>query len=316
MIRESWNAGQRAAIEGRGTVFVSAGAGTGKTAVLVERVARRLAGGTPLDHLLVITFTERAADELKLRIRARLREVGMAEAAGAVESAWISTIHGFCSRVLRSHALEAGIDPSFAVASDTEMRILQSEAFGEALERFVDDDRPERLDLLARYGRDRLRRMTVELHGRLRGLGLPLELHAHLAPDLAGAVEAARAAARAEQGDAAAEALLSLLAQNPAPAELCDLPEQGIPRRGALKEAVTALEQAAADVLADADRAVLESLLGVFDERYTRIKQGRGLLDFNDLELRARDLLRADPDVAAEYRGRFTEVMVDEFQDT
>ncbi|MGZ4430488.1 MAG: UvrD-helicase domain-containing protein, partial [Gaiellales bacterium] len=110
--------------------------------------------------------------------------------------------------------------------------------------------------------------------------------------------------------------LLSVLSRDPAPDELCDLTAHGIARRGALKEPVMVLEQAAADVLADGDRAVLESLLGVFDERYVRIKQSRGLLDFNDLELCGRDLLRADPEVAAEYRTRFAEVMVDEFQDT
>jgi ATP-dependent helicase/nuclease subunit A len=192
-----WNAGQQAAIERRGRVFVSAGAGTGKTAVLVERVARRLQEGTPLDHLLVITFTERAADELKRRVRERLRELGMLEAAAAVEGAWISTIHGFCARILRAHALEAGIDPSFSVASDTEMRILQSEGFAQALERFAEGDDAARVDLLARYGRDRLRRMTVELHGRLRGLGLPLDLVAYRPPP-----ETADAAAEELEADA------------------------------------------------------------------------------------------------------------------
>jgi ATP-dependent exoDNAse (exonuclease V) beta subunit len=261
MTERTWNEGQRAAIEQRGRVFVSAGAGTGKTAVLVERVARRLQEGTPLDHLLVITFTDRAADELRRRVRERLRELGLVEAAGGVESAWISTIHGFCSRVLRAHALEAGIDPSFAVASDTEMRILQSDGFAAALERFVEDDDPARLDLLARYGRDRLRRMVSELHGRLRGLGLPLELVPHAAPD-------------------------------PVSADHAE------------------------ELAADADRALLQELLGLFDESYTAVKQRRGRLDFNDLELYARDLLLARPELAAGYRDRFVEVMVDEFQDT
>src|SRR5207248_1838321 len=82
-------------------------------------------------------------------------------AVGPVESAWISTIHGFCARVLRADALEAGIDPVFSVASATEIRILQSEGFAAALERFVEGDEAERLDLLARYGRDRLRRMVA-----------------------------------------------------------------------------------------------------------------------------------------------------------
>jgi ATP-dependent helicase/nuclease subunit A len=257
----TWNPGQAAAIERRGRVFVSAGAGTGKTSVLIERVVRRLAEGTPLDHLLVITFTERAADELKRRIRVRLRELDMPEAAAAVETAWISTIHGLCARVLRAHALEAGIDPSFSVASDTEMRILQSDAFALAVEEFGEPDGGERLDLLARYGRDRLRRMVGELHGRLRGLGLPLQLRPHRLPDPA-----------ADDHDQ--------------------------------------------ELAAVADLALIEQLLVLFDARYIAVKEQRGRLDFNDLELVARDLLRSRPDVAGSYRDRFAEVMVDEFQDT
>ena len=257
----TWNRGQAAAIERRGRVFVSAGAGTGKTSVLIERVVRRLEEGTPLDHLLVITFTERAADELKRRIRIRLRELGMLDEAAAVESAWISTIHGLCARVLRAHALEAGVDPSFTVASDTEMQILQSEAFTLAAEEFGAVDDADRLDLLARYNRDRLRRMVVELHSRLRGVGLPLVLRPHAEP-------------QAGADDEAAE-----------------------------REAV-------------ADLALIEVLLGLFDERYADVKRARGRLDFNDLELVARDLLRDRPDLSATYRDRFAEVMVDEFQDT
>ena len=183
------------------------------------------------------------------------------DAAGSVESAWISTIHGFCARVLRAHALEAGIDPSFSVASDTEMRILQSDGFAAALERFVEQDDAERLDLLARYGRERLRRIVSELHGRLRGLGLPLELVAYAPPD-------------------------------------------------------EASDEYAAELGADADRLLLETLLALFDEAYTAVKQRRGRLDFNDLELLARDLLRSRPQLSTAYRDRFAEVMVDEFQDT
>ena len=316
MIVREWNAGQREAIERRGRVFVSAGAGTGKTAVLVERAVRRVEAGTPVDHLLIITFTERAADELKRRIRERLHDMGLTEAAASVQSAWVSTIHGFCSRLLRGHALEAGIDPSFGVAADTEMRILQSEAFGEALERYAAGDAPGRLDVLARYGSDRLRRMTVELHTRLRGLGLPLDLVAYRPPDLPRAIDEARVAALGAGDDPNAQALLAVLGRDLDPAELVDLSEHGVDAKAPLKEAVEAVQEAAQDVAADADRVLLEELLREFDASYSEIKNGRGLLDFNDLELEARALLQSRPEVAQECRERFVEVMVDEFQDT
>src|ERR1700741_2035489 len=103
------NEQQLAAVEAGGEVFVSAGAGTGKTAVLVERVVRAVCDrGMDVDSILVITYTRRAAAELRTRIRAAFAERGRHDLARELDGAWISTIHGFCSRLLRSHPLEAG----------------------------------------------------------------------------------------------------------------------------------------------------------------------------------------------------------------
>ena len=320
MSERDWHPRQLEAIERRGRVFVSAGAGTGKTAVLVERVVRRVQEGTPLDRMLVITFTDRAAAELKRRVRERLTELGEAGAARAVEGAWISTIHGFCRRVLRANALDAGVDPRFQVASDTESRLLQDEAFAAALERFVAGDGDDRLDLLAGYRRDRLRRMVTELHDRLRGLGAGLELRPYQPAALLPAVDEARAAAQALPGDPNAERLLELLAEDPSLLRLLEeVPGcrgRAAGARGEYCEASKRLEQAVVDALAEDDRVLLEQLLREYDDAYGAVKDVRGLLDFNDLELRARDLLRAVPEVAEGYRDRFLEVMVDEFQDT
>ena len=97
----------------QGDLLLDAGAGSGKTSVLVERFVRAvLVDGVDVGAILTITFTEKAAAELRDRIRARLRELGADEAARRTEGAFISTIHGFCARVLRTHALAAGLDPS------------------------------------------------------------------------------------------------------------------------------------------------------------------------------------------------------------
>ena len=84
--------------------------------------------------ILTITFTEKAAAEMRERIRRRLRELGADEAARATEGAFISTIHGFCARVLRAHALAAGLDPAFAVLDAQDAERLADAAFDEALE--------------------------------------------------------------------------------------------------------------------------------------------------------------------------------------
>ncbi len=188
---DRFNVEQREAVDRRGRVFVSAGAGTGKTAVLVERVLRRFRDGTPIDRLLAITFTDRAAAELRRRVREGLELAGEMEQARAVDTAWISTIHRFCLRILRAHAFEAGLDPRFAIADDVRSGMLLHEAFDLALERFLAEGPDRRLDLLATYGRRRLSPMILDAHARLRSAGRPLDLRPAERCDLAAARVAA-----------------------------------------------------------------------------------------------------------------------------
>ena len=107
------NEQQRAAVEARGEVFVSAGAGTGKTTVLVERFVRAVCDeGLDVESVLVITYTRKAAGELRARIRAALHARGRADLARRLDGAWISTIHGFCARLLRAHPFAVGDRPA------------------------------------------------------------------------------------------------------------------------------------------------------------------------------------------------------------
>src|SRR5687767_5171221 len=181
---------QLAAIEEPGVVFVSAGAGTGKTTVLVERFVRAVCErGLDIDSVLVITYTERAAGELRTRIRERLAALERPDLARELDRAWISTIHGFCHRLLRSHPFEAGLDPRFRVLDDSQARVLRAEAFAAALTRFVADRDPEHLSLLATYTADGLQRMLTTVFDRLRSAGRPLQLgwegESRLAPTIA-----------------------------------------------------------------------------------------------------------------------------------
>ena len=122
-----------------GPVDVSAGAGSGKTFTLTERIAHALAdpasGVDDIDQILAITFTNKAAAELKGRVRSTLRAQGLFDQARKVDGAWISTIHGMCSRILRANALEIGIDPGFTVMEDS------SEILGQAIEEVLEESR-------------------------------------------------------------------------------------------------------------------------------------------------------------------------------
>ena len=145
---------QRAAVERRqGSLFLHAAAGSGKTAVLVERFVRAARDDdVPVDSILAITFTDKAAAELKLRVRRRFLDEGDRTRAREAERAWVSTIHGFCSRVLRAHALAAGLDPDYRVLDEHRAAALARRAFEVALEELVDEHPTrERIELLAAY---------------------------------------------------------------------------------------------------------------------------------------------------------------------
>src|SRR3954453_6066962 len=159
------NEQQLAAVEATGEVFVSAGAGTGKTAVLVERFVRAVCDrGLDVDSILVITYTRRASAELRTRIRAELGTPGRHDLARALDGAWISTIHGFCNRLLKAYPFAAGLDPRFRELDEAQAAVLRGEAFDAALTEFCAEDDPHRLRLLATYGAPGLRRMLTGIH--------------------------------------------------------------------------------------------------------------------------------------------------------
>ena len=327
------NPAQLAAIEESGIVFVSAGAGTGKTTVLVERYVKAVADrGLSVDSVLVITYTDRAAGELKERIRERFRDLGRRDLAREVDRAWVSTIHGFCSRLLRAHPFDAGLDPRFRVLDEGQARVLRSEAFMAALGGFCRERQPERLQLLATYGARRLQSMLTGVFERLRSAGLPLDLAARPSTELESRLaDLGRRAGEALEAeglvdDAVRETLeqaVRLLGHEVLPERLLDLSDIALPAGGmdservaAYSEAVEAVERAALDRVAARDRELLELLLRAFDRSYRAAKERESALDFEDLQLGARELLRENAAVREQARFRFQSIMVDEFQDT
>jgi ATP-dependent helicase/nuclease subunit A len=322
---EAVNEQQTRAVEARGEVFVSAGAGTGKTSVLVERFVRAVCEeGLDVESVLVITYTRKAAGELRARIRAALHGRGRADLARKLDGAWISTIHGFCSRLLRTHPFAVGIDPRFRELDDEHGAVIRGESFERALTAFCASRDPERLRLLATYGAQGLRRMLTGVYETLRSAGrdLTLELgqQARVADRLVELQTAARGLAAdpgvTEKQLASANAAL-VLGSNPA--QLRDLanalPATG-DRAAAFRDARDRLVQAAFDELAVRDKDLLQELLDLFAAEYAAAKQRESALDFEDLQLLARDLLRDDDKVREAEQLRFRALMVDEFQDT
>jgi len=335
---------QRFAVGQRdGPLLLAAGAGSGKTSVMVERFAATvLEDRVPVDRILAITFTEKAAEELKQRVRARLLEAGRRDLAREAEAAAVSTIHGFCARLLRAHALDAGLDPYARVLDERAAGRLRVAAFDAALRSTLGPDGPDgALDVVAAYGPARMRGMILGVHGQLRSAGAT-EPRLPLAPEAdatraavvtrdaaAGAANELAAAASCKSVDAARAALATALelaaapnAQRPTPNALdpLRLPSNGAaaltsPECERYRAALAAWRQAAVDERATAAWTVLDALLRTFAARYAELKRAEAGLDFEDLELGVRDLLVRRDDVRARWAGRFDAVMVDEFQD-
>ncbi len=332
---------ERAVARRDGSLMVRAGAGTGKTTVLVERFVRAVTEDrVPVEGILAITFTEKAAAEMRTRVRARFVELGLRAEGRAVEGAWISTIHGFCARVLRAHALSAGIDPDFRVLGELEAERIAADAFDAALETFMGND-PERLELVAAYTADGLGDMVRTAYSRLRSQGQRRpQLEELPRPAVVGQAErlsAAVAGALRELGGtdgvivgraiAKLERCAALLERVPAgelaePGELDDLSFGRNAKALCTDPCVEygeALEQYAALSSAHKeyrDHGMLRALLDLYGERYEGGKRARSAVDFEDLELLTRDLLARHDGLRRQYAERFAHVLVDEFQDT
>ncbi len=163
---------ERAVARRSESLLLAAGAGSGKTTVLVERFVRAVReDGVAPARILAITFTERAAGELRERVRERFLELGEREAARDTEAAFVSTFHGFCARLLRAHAVAAGLDPDFAILDEGLAGRLRGQAFGVALRAVLAGGGSEAVDVVGAYGADRVRSMVLGVYAELRSRG-------------------------------------------------------------------------------------------------------------------------------------------------
>lgn len=180
---------QHAAITGGAArLCVDAGAGSGKTRVLVERIVHLVvAQGVPLEQIAAITFTEKAAAEMKARLRKTFRARAQAAIADPglmsrwrdlehrVDAARISTIHSFCAGLLREHALYIGIDPDFTVLAETETALMLADSVRTALVALLETRDEDALLLTAEYGTGPLRGMLEQMLRRASEVRQALE---------------------------------------------------------------------------------------------------------------------------------------------
>jgi len=346
------------------TMFVEAGAGTGKTTTLVARiVAMVVSGSARLSEVAAITFTEAAAAELKDRVRVELErvvaddttEADRSERARAaldeLDDAAISTLHSFAQRILATYPLEAGLPPGFEVADDIAATLAFDARWNAFLDELLADEalhdvlvaafalglKVRHLRALARELHDHYDRLTRAADDCREPRGVPVVDTARILQPLDEAfalvprciatddrlathvlgLERFRARLR-EAGDRLD--VLEVLADAPKLASSNGRAENW--RDGCKRDVVAHLKQAN-DALVETLREVRAALVSpivarvvAFTVRSADERRREGMLEYHDLLVLARDLVRRDAAVRGALARRFTRVLVDEFQDT
>jgi ATP-dependent helicase/nuclease subunit A len=356
------------------SLIVEASAGTGKTTELIARIVAVLANGlTTISHIVAVTFTNKAAGELKLRLRqeldrARTSAITPAERSNIedalehLEEASIGTIHSFCAQILRERPVEAVVDPAFEELSEQQASRIYERAFRAWIQRKLSEGAPGLRRALARLAshdsfdaaspieqlqsaawkliewRDHpapWRTVEFQREAEVDRLVEQVQLIAEASSccqkrndNLVKSLRPAQAlvtwieraeAARARDYDSLESLLIKLIRDiKKNPQKGSGFFAEGIPReqvvagRAHLLEELEAFQHAADADLAAALRGEMWDLV----ERYDQLKRRAGKLDFVDLLLLARDLVRDKSEVRRYLQDRFTHIFIDEFQDT
>ncbi len=369
---------QRKAAEPRASTWLSANAGSGKTRVLTDRVARLLLGGVSPQRILCLTYTKAAATEMQNRLFARLGEWAMMEDAAlfaaleglgetglgaetlanarrlfarAIETPGglrIQTIHSFCASLLRRFPLEAGVSPGFVELDDRAGKLLRADLLEEMA---LTDPAPLR-EAARFFAGDGFPALLAEIASHPEGFGAPETFRPEdvladvflddgllsavvpiLATGSAADVKAAEALLRVKGAGLAELAVLEgvflygATAKAPFAAKIGAFPTKDmrgklgplLPRLEALMARVEAARARRLAFFAAEKTAALHGLARAYLPLWAARKAALGVLDFDDLIARARDLL-SDPSVAAwvlfRLDGGIDHVLVDEAQDT
>ena len=340
-------------------LFVAAGAGSGKTFTLTQRIVWALKEGSgtdgkpylsSLDQALIITFTNAAATEIKERVREALEKEGLHSAALQVDDAWISTIHGMCSRILKIHALDLGLDPEFEIIDDMTRNQLVNISIEEVLRELSQDQ--SYAEFLSTYAgnRDALKSRieTLISYAQSSPVGMDaisfvgdssdLEVLKAELESLYGALEELKAAIAEKKPDEAdqlqsVQSELSNKLQQHLVLSLTDFDQAFWETLGKAVKAVRSTKEI--KIVKDGaayQLKVCSSLFGliqdmsegqclkdVTEQVYKLFKQKKlaiGGLDNDDLLHLTAKVFEEHPEIAAVYTDKFKLVMVDEFQDT
>ena len=319
---------------------VVAGPGSGKTTVLVAHFERLVENGVDPLRILAITFTDKAANNIRDRLARTFRD--RAQIRGKLERAYVSTVHGFCARLLKENAVFAGLDPEFYVMDERESPREQRRAVDEVLDGMF-AEQPARMRALMRglaaidAGKE-----VLDAYDAIRAAGVKVgDLSGFADPrtvDVAAAIEELRnlrdpwdwkidQLAHLHEAQDWVARIAEALPNGPEAALramrsfTCKL---GKLKPGRARELLKSLKD---DLLPEleyslitahyaTERATIFELFARFDGLYHERKRQLGGLDYDDLEENAVRLLEEHPEVRRRLQSQFDRVLMDEFQDT
>ncbi len=343
--RKDTKARERAQNELDHSHIVEASAGTGKTTLLIDRILNLVIrkGARPED-IVAITFTERAAAELKTRLEQelarRLESSGDRDVRSLryclqhLEHMQVSTIHAFCSKLLRQRAVEARVDPGFEIADELEASLMAEEAWEEFLtERMEENDESIRYALLLGISLDSIKSLAFALAANRDLLDLlpqtiPIEQTLtqfkrklrELATSTLGNPEM-DVVLRSELGaierlQGMLEVLAYIFRDLYIPVPSKRKANQIAPSHYAKLIELSEIHETLRRTIAHNAISRLAENLKEFLDRYQSLKSQRGVLDFHDLLLLTRNMLRDSPEVRQYFESHYKYLLVDEFQDT
>jgi ATP-dependent exoDNAse (exonuclease V) beta subunit len=319
---------------------VVAGPGSGKTTVLVEYFRRLVAAGVDPMRILAITFTEKAAANMRHKLGRAFRD--QPETRARLERAWVSTVHGFCHRLLKENAVFAGIDPEFAIADERQSWRMQQESVTAAIDELLAERLEPMRALIRGLSSYEFERYLLNAYDTMRGAGVTIaELADFPVPagvsveDIETSLDALRneppsawnhqqkqelesaleGAERIVAADTALEALHAVEGFS------CSLNKcrRNTPTYNLLKGMMDQIKQVPYTLITEhyaPQRELLIEVLRRFDHIYRERKRAAGLLDFSDLEEFTARLLDERPEVRARLQRQFDHILMDEFQDT
>lgn len=320
---------------------VVAGPGSGKTTVLVAHFESLVASGVDPLRILAITFTDKAANNIRDRLAHTFGD--RAEIRGKLERAYVSTVHGFCARVLKENAVFAGLDPEFYVMDERESLREQLAVVNTVLDAML-MEQPDRTQALIRgISANDLGKEILDAYDAIRAAGVKVaDLHAFPVPavaDIRAALDEARKVrpgwdwkatqvAHLQEAQNALERIAAAMSEGPEAAlraiESFECNLQKLKRSGRAydllrdlkQELLPKLERATIMAYYAGVRGTILELFTRFDDSYRDRKRQLGGLDYDDLEEYTVRLLEGHADVQRRLQNQFERMLMDEYQDT